>query len=350
MHPFITDSRSAVADYLRHYLTGEAPAFMSFRPWGPDVLERLTEYALRGKLIRGSLVGMGYRLFSEGPPPVACTQVGAAMELMQSFLLVHDDIMDQDDTRRGGPAVHAQYAGKAPVPDESRKAHYGLSLGICAGDVAALLAFDLVAGMEAPAETALRISRLMAREIALTGLAQMQDVHHGYLDQADDSAIMAVYTYKTGRYTFSLPLVCGAILAGADDRQQSELAAMGEALGRIFQIRDDRLGLFGSAEQTGKPEASDVRENKQTPYRSAALRRMPEDDPLRQVFGSSTAGPEDIERLRRRIVELGADDEVEKLVEADSTLVREAISRLALRSQAEEALRALLDYNLQRRV
>lgn len=350
MHPFITESREAVAEYLRSYMQEVAPSFLDFEPWGGDVVDRLVEFALRGKLIRGSLVGMGYRLFRQELAPRSCHATGAAMELMQSFLLVHDDIMDQDDLRRGVPSMHAQYAGAAPVGDDPRRSHYGLSMGICAGDVASMLAFDLIAGLDAPPSQVMQISRLFAREIAITGLAQMQDVHHGYVDAADDAAIMAVYTYKTGRYTFSLPLVAGAILAGASSEQEAELAQMGEALGRIFQIRDDRLGLFGSAEETGKPEASDVRENKQTPYRNAVLRRMATDDPLRGLFGKADATPREIEELRSWIRENGADQAVEDQVESDRILVSEGIARLGLRPEGRAALEALLAYNLDRRV
>jgi geranylgeranyl diphosphate synthase type I len=102
MHPFLTESRRLVAADITEYLNTAGSEALSLTPWGPDVRDRLLEYTLRGKLIRGSLVGFSYRLVNpQVEPHQACSQAGAAMELLQSFLLIHDDIMDQDTVRRG---------------------------------------------------------------------------------------------------------------------------------------------------------------------------------------------------------------------------------------------------------
>ncbi|HKK47910.1 MAG TPA: polyprenyl synthetase family protein [Alkalispirochaeta sp.] len=349
MNTYLTEARGLVAQHLTDYLAHAQQKTLTFQPWGPDVAHRINEYALRGKMIRGALVGFSYRLFHpEGEVPQSCIEAGAAMELLQSFLLIHDDIMDQDEVRRGGPAIHAQYA--AAAPDDEATAQYGLSLGICVGDVSAFLAMERLATMDEHDSLRNRIVALVAREISLVGLAQMQDVHHGYVDEADDQEIMNVYTYKTGRYTFSLPLMIGAILAGADDASVEGLARFGEHAGRIFQIRDDQLGLLGAGDRIGKPEGSDIREDKKTPFRNALMSCLPSDSPVRNSFGAKTLSATDINAVREALEYYGIQDAVEDSVARDERSARAEIAALTLSPEGTRALEELLNYNLKRTV
>ncbi|MFO8041979.1 MAG: polyprenyl synthetase family protein [Alkalispirochaeta sp.] len=349
MNTHLTEARRYVATHLADYIDTARTQTLTFAPWGEDVATRLTEYSLRGKMIRGALVGFAYRLFlPEGDLPPACVEAGVAMELLQSFLLIHDDIMDQDELRRGGPAIHSQYA--AIAPDRERAAQYGLSMGVCGGDISAFLAMERLATMDADESMRNRIVALVAREISLVGLAQMQDVHHGYVEDAPDAEILKVYTYKTGRYTFSLPLMIGAILAGADESAIQGLARFGEQAGRIFQIRDDQLGLFGSGSDIGKPEGSDIREDKKTPFRNALMRLLPADAPVRRAFGANSLTAADVHAVRVALEEYGIQAEVDRQVAADEQAARQEIAALALEPQGTRALEELLEYNLNRTV
>lgn len=341
MHPVILDARQRVSDRLDSYLAGDAATFLTVAPWSADVRERLREYAQRGKLIRGSLVAVGATLFTDPPAGDACTDVGVALELIQSFLLVHDDIMDRDDTRRGAPAVHAQYRSVAPRDGDQ----YGVSLGICAGDVASLLAFDLLAGLDVESSRRVDLVRTVAREIAQVGLAQMQDVHHGYVDSVERDAILDVYTYKTGRYTFSLPLIAGMIVAGVDRSLIDRVGSIGEVLGRIFQVRDDHLGLYGDSAEIGKPAGSDVRENKFTLHRLELFARLPADDPLRDAFGKVDLSGDELDRVRSRMVESGAQAAVDRFVTEEEVRAREALAQLSLTPVGREVMEALVSYN-----
>lgn len=351
IHRTLTQAQAAVRSALEGYFADAASAPLALEPWGPDVQRRLAEYALRGKLIRGAMVVLGWRLSqTEDIPneaiPAAVLDTAVAMELLQSFLLIHDDIMDQDELRRGGPSVHAQYTATLNPGDP----HYGVSMGICAGDVSAFLALDLLARISADPATVAALMQLVSREIVIVGLAQMQDVHHGYVPQASRDAILQVYTYKTGRYTFSLPLMSGALLAGAPVETQKALSELGEALGRIFQIRDDQLGLFGDSSDTGKPTGSDIRENKKTIFQAELRDRAPDDDPVLASFGNESIGSREIEAVRARVEQLGVTAAIEEIVQRDATQCREIIDRMSLSGTGREALTALLAYNLARTV
>ncbi|MEX2443087.1 MAG: polyprenyl synthetase family protein [Alkalispirochaeta sp.] len=349
MNTYLTEARSLVSEHLTDYISRARRKTLTFGPWGDDVASRLQEYSLRGKMIRGALVGFAYRLFhTGGSVPTACVEAGVAMELLQSFLLIHDDIMDQDERRRGGPAIHSQYA--AAAPHGKTAAQYGLSMGVCTGDISAFLAMERLATMDADEATRNQIVALVAREISLVGLAQMQDVHHGYVSEAEDTEILNVYTYKTGRYTFSLPLMIGALLAGADESSVERLSRFGEQAGRIFQIRDDQLGLFGAGDDIGKPEGSDIREDKKTPFRNALMRQLPPDSPIRHAFGAESLTSVEIAAVREALEDYGIQAEVDMCIAEDERAARTEIAALALSVDGTRALEELLEYNLNRTV
>ena len=347
MHSLFSESTATLREHLDTYISRDCRSLLALQPWGPDFRVRLREYALRGKLIRGALVPVAFRLFqSDRETPDVAYQAGVAMELLQSFLLIHDDIMDQDSIRRGGPAVHSQY--ESILADQENARQFGLSMGICGGDVAAFLAMERISTL--PVDPVLRadLVTLVSKEIISVGLAQMQDVHHGYISEVTTEDILHVYTYKTGRYTFSLPLMTGARLAGVPAAQEHILARIGEHLGRIFQIRDDQLGLFGRSEEIGKTAGSDIRENKKTLFRESLLQRLPEDHPARFVFGSADLDPQQIQMVQDEIVRTGVLDEVNRLVEDEQRRIMQLMDELEIPDAGREVLNALVNYNNRR--
>lgn len=347
----LRSAQERVREGLIAYFESGHRGTLDLAPWGADVRLRLSDYARRGKLLRGAMVSLGFSLFSnDSEIHSACIDAGVAMELLQSFLLIHDDIMDQDLLRRGGPSVHAQYIEACPTStDPVRGELYGLSMGICAGDIAAFCAMEILGSLDVVPERLIPIIQTVSREIATVGLAQMQDVHHGYVREASEDAILQVYTYKTGRYTFSLPLSIGAMIAGADTGQIDILGRLGEAMGRIFQIRDDQLGIFGTTEEIGKPAGSDVREDKKTLFRHYVY-SADQTGHFRAMFGSAKITEEDLEKLREYIRSEGILDEVDRRVRKEANQVRTLTGELDLASGGSEAIETLLRYNLSRSV
>lgn len=359
MHHYLTESIAALRSQLEYYFENDGARRLALEPWGPDVHDRLQQYALRGKLIRGALVPFAFRVrHPEDTPPAECLEAGVAMELLQAFLLIHDDIMDQDSLRRGESAMHTQYEQVAPATDGSREYNsreynsrqYGISMGICAGDVAAFLAMEKMAGLPIAAELRSELTAQVAREIVMVGLAQMQDVHHGYIAETDSASILEVYTHKTGRYTFSLPLSLGSRLAGCSAEQIGTVERIGEHAGRIFQIRDDQLGLFGSSEKIGKTAGSDIREDKKTIFRDYLLRRLEDESPVHGYFGSPAIGESEIEEVRRAVLDTGVLAEVDAMVNREYETAVDLIESLGLPEEGELAMRALLQYNNSRSV
>lgn len=339
--------REPVAKALREIDATLAIDLDGVSAWGPDLRARLVEFASNGKLIRGSLVAASASAFGHEPDPATYT-VAAALELIQSFLLIHDDIMDEDEVRRGMPAVYEQYRRLGHEQGYRRADRFGESMGICGGDVAALLAISAVTTIDVPPETRLRITRLVTDEIAKVGVAQMADVANGHSPRgASEEEIIAVYRYKTGRYTFSLPLMLGAILAGAHESVVDALSRWGEIQGIVFQIRDDHLGVMEETDDIGKPAGSDITANKQTLHRLYLLERLPQTTwaEVAGYFGAHTIARRQIERVREALVETGTiaalDDLVVRLREEASQLLDDA----GISDEARRALDAIDAFN-----
>jgi geranylgeranyl diphosphate synthase type I len=215
------------------------------------------------------------------------------------------------------------------------------------------MAFELLARAAAPAPVLRGVLESCARELSAVGIAQMQDVAWGASRSGGGvEEILRMYTHKTGRYSFSLPLLVGAAFAEAPKDVRSRLETFGECVGLLFQVRDDELGLFGDERQLGKPVGSDVREGKKTLLFSSLVTAL---DPAQRrvfdgIFGNPRATEADIEQVRG----LAALPEVRARMEAiTGPLIGKARSAMdAITSGSREdhaALRGLLDFTIARR-
>ena len=203
-----------------------------------------------GKRVRPIVTAVAFRAASGSDDPSATIDPGAALELLQTYLLIHDDWMDADDERRGGPAVHFAFARR------HNDTHLGASLGVLAGDLASTFGWELLLRSAFPAgrrDEALRLYVRIQKEV----FAGQQ------LDLMADQDVERMHRLKTGSYTTRGPAELGGLLADATEDAIVSLRHWAEPVGVAFQLRDDLLGTFGSAKQTGKP-GEDLRHGKNT--------------------------------------------------------------------------------------
>jgi len=213
-----------------------------------------------GKRLRPALLVAGYRAASERAALEPALDAGVALELLQAYLLIHDDWMDGDLVRRGGPAVHARLA------KHFRSEHKGHASGILAGDYASAVALEALAQVEMKASCALPAFACFA-EMQLDAIAGQQlDLIGGEYD------VELAYQLKTGSYTVRGPLRLGAILASAGPKTLLALDRFALPIGVAFQLRDDLLSAFGEPKQTGKPLGNDLRAGKRTALLAAGLK------------------------------------------------------------------------------
>lgn len=358
---YLARQKAEIADSLRRFTESRRAGFAGVNRWGPDLVDRLCEFACRGKMLRGALVILAESLYSgpdlPGPsrrPSTDAVRVAAALELVQSFLLIHDDIMDQDFLRRGRPSLFAQYSeslsreARETPRDEARR--FGESMAICAGDVAMLLAFELLSEIDQPADRRIEILSHAAREISWVGVAQMSDVYHSATRYpATEEEILSVYRYKTGRYTFSLPLHLGALLGGAGATDRAKLPELGEKLGLLFQIKDDELGIWGSEAETGKPVGSDIVEGKQTLHRLFLMETIPERERDRTSALFGNAGSQTVGEVRQLLTAYGIEDRVRACMTEYAREARGIIESLeGIGEEGRAMLHDLVAYNMDR--
>lgn len=344
-------SKAEIAGALESHFARKARDLEHVGPWGPDVALRLDEFVASGKMIRGALVLLASELFGR-PRDGEELKVAAAVELLQSALLVHDDIMDRDRYRRGRESVYSQYATLGEMRGVAEPLHFGQSMGICAGDVAIFTAFELLGSLTLETIGLSKIMSLVTREMTYVGVAQMQDVYHGQaaVDVAERD-VYVLYLYKTGRYTFALPLMLGGLIADAPPGSLDSLAKLGETLGVLFQMKDDEIGLFGNSQEIGKPWGSDVREGKKTFYYLHLMRdASPEQrSRLAAVFGNKGAGPEEICYVRELVERLG----IRKSLSGEMGRLAEKAHAIAdqidgVDPNRLELVHELVDFNLKR--
>jgi geranylgeranyl diphosphate synthase, type I len=262
----------------------------------PLLLDRVRDLTLRGgKRVRAALVYAGARLLdpAAGDTPAVC-DAAAAVELLHTYFLIHDDIMDEDLVRRGGPSVHAALA--ASTGDEK----LGRDLAILAGDLAASLHERLVAGLDAAEDRRRRAACLFA--------CMHADVIHGQTLDLLGGASEDVADHKTASYTTVGPIAIGAALAGASSGDTMRLAAIARPIGIAFQLRDDLIGVFGDPAATGKPRGSDLKRGKRTLLIQEALGRagLEERAALAAVLGRAGASDGAIAAAAAAIAATGA--------------------------------------------
>jgi geranylgeranyl diphosphate synthase type I len=291
-----------------------------------DVAEALREYLLRGgKRLRGALVLLGHE--AAGGRKEAALDASIGVELLHAYLLIHDDFMDQDDVRRGGPTLHRALGGD----------HLGSSLALLCGSLCEAWAYQLL-GAAAP---------LAARTVEQVIIGQMADLRAPRGRELSASEILEVQRAKTGTYTFELPLHLGASLAMAPQPLLDVLSAYARPLGVAFQIADDLLGTFGAPEVTGKPNASDLREGKWTLLVARALEKASAADAarLRAQLGKPDADVEELRAiLRRSGAEASAKADAERL--CDDAL--RALDSPVVPPRVADELRAIAIYTVRR--
>lgn len=297
-----------------------------------------------GKRIRPMLCACGWHAAEGGPEPAGLVSAGAALEMFHAFALIHDDVMDRSDTRRGQPTVHRRLATRFTGPHSEPEAEQlGIGAAILVGDIALTwsdelwhsisLAPDRLAAARALINE-MRTEVMYGQFLDLTGSAGMD---------ARSDLPLTVIRYKTAKYTIERPLQLGAALAGADRRLINALSAFAIPIGEAFQLRDDLLGIFGDPGETGKSRLDDLREGKRTILVTLALAaadKQQEAD-LRATLGNQDITEEAAERAREILTATGAAAGVEQMIEDRYRQAMDALTAAALPVPVDRALRTL---------
>jgi len=308
------------------------------------IADALSDFVLdSGKRLRPAFGYWGWR-GAGGEDSDEIVAAVAALEWLQACALIHDDVMDSSDTRRGAPAVHRRFASLHRTESWRGNAEtFGQSAAILLGDLCLIWADETYNTSGMPAEALLRGQPVYDEMRTELMAGQYLDLLEQALGGSSTERAMRVATYKSAKYTIERPLHLGAALAGAPPSLVASYSAYGLPLGEAFQLRDDVLGVFGDPSCTGKPAGDDLREGKRTVLVSLTLERANSRQTalVRRHLGDPHLSPAGIDALREVIEETGALGRTEQLI---SERVDRSLAALALAdidAEAREVLREL---------
>jgi geranylgeranyl diphosphate synthase type I len=341
-YPSIREMRRHVDDTLNSFLADRVREI----PEGPEraLIDEVARVVRSGgKRLRPSFCYWGYRT-AGGADVKSIIRLAASLELLHTFAIVHDDVMDSSALRRGEPTVHRRFADD-DRPMRVDPERFGESAAILVGDLAFVLADELFhsAGLEgAPMRAALGWYTDMRREVIR---GQFLDLLAASTGAASGDDALRIALLKSGGYTVEKPLLIGASAAGGGEELLGVLSAYGVPLGKAFQLRDDVLGVFGDPARTGKDADGDILEGKQTYLIAIARERADARDRtfLDSRLGRRDVTAEDVDRLRGILTGTGALAETTRLIDSlahEAVVVARSIggrSGAALEELAREA-------------
>lgn len=293
--------------------------------------EALSDLCLRGgKRLRAALVAAGYRAALPGADLEPVLDAGVAVELLHAYFLVHDDWMDGDARRRGGPSVHRLLSRRLG------NAELGAASAILAGDYLSALATRSLSEVDVGPPELKQGFRVFAEMQRHAVMGQQIDL------LARASTVLHTYALKTGSYSAAGPLELGARLGGGSNALAAALIHYGVPLGVAFQLRDDLLGVFGDPRVTGKPIGSDLASGKRTALVLAALKKLRGRDKKRftAIWGKASATRAELREAAELCESSGARTAVERRV---GDLVSEAERALETSAIEPDARELLLD-------
>ncbi|MCG2711995.1 MAG: polyprenyl synthetase family protein [Candidatus Omnitrophica bacterium] len=296
----------------------------------------------RGKRIRPILFIIGYKGFS-AKNPKNLYRSALAIELLHAFLLVHDDIVDNSDTRRGKASMHKLMERKIKKPKKT--GFSGKNLAMITGDIMYAIAIEAFLSIN---EDPLRKEEALRKFIetaCYTGCGEFIELLYSIEDisKIRNDQIYKIYDYKTAYYTFIAPLTTGAILAGASKKQINLLFKFGTSLGRAFQIKDDILAIFAQEKKTGKSGLSDLQEGKKTLliWHAYTHSGKQQKDNLKKILNKNKVTRKDLDTARRIITDTGsleyAKAQIKILLKSSTSILKNLKMKPAYK-------KALLDY------
>ena len=295
-----------------------------------------------GKCLRSTFMYLGWLCGAE--PDEAAVRASASLEFLHAFALMQDDVMDGSPMRRGRPSAHRtleRWHRRHGLPGPA--ARFGESAAVLLGDLCLVWSEQMLreSGLDAAAlDRAWPRYDAMRVELAVGQLADLVNDAAGF-PVLDD--VLDVARRKSGNYTVRRPLEIGAALAGCDDQVLAGLGGYGRAVGEAFQLRDDLLGVFGSAELTGKPIGDDLANRKATTVVVAAYQfaTPAQRDQLSDLMRADALGAPDILRWQTLISDIGTVDWIEQLIDQRLTSALDSLDSASLPDDVRAALTAM---------
>jgi len=332
----------AINDALAQIFEQESASLRNIGVELTPVADSLGRFLLdSGKRLRPLFATIGF-LGAGGTLSPEIIRATASLELVHVCALIHDDVMDASDTRRGASAIHKQFQARHQSEGlHGNSEQFGVAAAILLGDLALIWAAKALHESGAPSQSILR-SLPFYDEMRVELMAgQYLDIYEQALASESVERSLKVARYKSGKYSIERPLHFGASLTAGSAPNVIEIySRYGLPLGEAFQLRDDVIGVFGDPEKTGKPAGDDLREGKRTVLVATTLSRATviQRTEFLELFGRKDLDSSQIQSLRQIIVDTGALIELETVIEEMTFKAHKALTTGGITPEAVSLL------------
>lgn len=312
----------------------------------PILFKSIREFVLRkGKRIRPILFALSYKGYCKTNTRISPSiyYVSTCIELLHNFMLIHDDIIDRSDLRRGKPTMHKLLEKAVKTREQKR---LGQDLSIVTGDIVYALAIDAFLSINEDLKRKEKALKYFIQTAVFTAMGEFIDTLHGVqkIDKVSEKDVFLNYSLKTARYTFDCPMVVGAILAGAQPKDIQRLSEIGLLIGQAFQIQDDMIGIFDSQKNIGKSILSDIAESKKTILVCHAYKTLPlpKRKKFMKHFTKVKKSYSDLVAIRKIFIEAGSLryslQEIKKRLERSQKILNKLKMKTRYRGLIEKSL------------
>ena len=316
---------------------------------GQQAWAMLQDFSSRpGKRFRGSMLLVSYEMCG-GDNHEEAMKAAVAMELVQNYLLIVDDVMDRSEIRRTKPTLQYMYLDEIEEEAGEDAKHLSDMLAVNVGLLASHVAGQLMNELDLPADRVVAANQKFHENIKQTTYGQVDDLYSG-VGHTSVEDIMMTHELKSSYYTFINPMQVGAILAGADEKQIETIHRFGVPAGIAFQLQDDILGLSGNDKETGKAYLDDLKEGKRTLLMQNALDMANKDGAIKLVeaLGNPNVSEEMAAEVRDIVTECGARKKADAEARSQADTARAVIADLEWPGEGASFLDGLLDYVVER--
>jgi geranylgeranyl diphosphate synthase type I len=338
---------------LQAFISGQRRKLSELGPDVDPLLDAASAVVSGGKRLRPAFCFWGWRAAGQ-PEDDRIVVAASSLELLHASAIVHDDVMDDSDTRRGQPAAHRYFQHlERPAGLLGADIQFGVGSAILLGDLLLSWSDQQLRASGLPIDSVARAMPYFDAMRSEVAAGQFLDLFAQASGLNSVERAMRVLRYKSAKYTVERPLHVGASLAGADEPLIRAMSAYGIPLGEAFQLRDDVLGVFGDPAVTGKPAGDDVRQGKRTVLMSRAVELAGDDDRilLESAIGDLGLTHESVADVLAAVERSGALAYVEGLITELSATALKALAEAPIRDEAARtALRELADAATRREV
>lgn len=345
-------AKQLVDEYIKSYFQRRAADATELGPSYVRLWQSTETLVLAGgKRLRPYMLLATYQAYNPEGHLSDIMPAAVAHELIHSAMLIHDDIIDRDSIRYGVKNISGQYDEHYSqfFDDKNELSHMSLSAALLAGDALIADAHMLIRKTNRPTELVDQAEAILNKEIFEVIGGELLDVEVAFLPKGSIS-LDTIAQYKTASYSFVGPLTTGAMLAQAPEKDINILKELSVIVGIGYQLRDDLIGVFGNPAITGKSNSSDIKEGKRTYLveKFEQLATPEQSETFLTIFRRAEASNEELEIVRKLLVESGARTAVEQLIEEKRLRALEKIEGLSLPKESKKLYLTLIEQSLKR--